>query len=1229
MSGKLLAVLWIFSAMALSPLHAAEAAKGNDLYFANDFYTWQGQRIPLYRSTTQCVVKFQPWVARQEETSIFTSLPLAGEMIKEIPVDHARFSIVKLHREKDKIEPKNKGIRHKIEEAMAHFRTRPEIEFVSPLFVNPKTNTRMFLTGEVVVKLKRGREIEELLGTYAFLGIEVKEKLWGTDDEYVLKFQDLKAADPLQAANAILESGLVEWAEPNFAQEISKSFVPNDPLFPFQWHLDNQDNPQTDVDAPQSWDIEQGKPNIVIAVIDDGVELTHPDLVDNIFVNPGESLNGLDDDGNGFVDDLWGWDFRANDNNPNPSLSDDNHGTAVAGVAAARGNNGIGVTGACPFCRILPIRIGFGFSFSSTAAANAIRYAASFADVLNNSWGGGTPSSAIQSAIQDAVTQGRGGKGSVVLFASGNAASGYKPQFVFGLPAGTHRFRWVYSKDFIESWGEDTAWLGWVEFPGGQVEHFEAGASNWLTGGGAPWTLVNDPTHADEGACFTHALKAGPVTHNQSTWVEIVKTVPAGDLVYFAWVSSEPGFDGLQLLIDLNNDGSFDRFGDFQSEVSEVTTGVAYPAAFPEAIAVGASSDSGCRSYYSQFGSELDFVEPSAGSFRNRSIFTTDRTGGAGYEPFSDYYAFFGGTSSATPLTAGIAGLILALNPDLTQAQVRQILRDTADKIGPDPYVGGRNDRYGFGKVNALRALASVAPPCPPLVGEASVNHVFKTVSFPTACHSPVVIAGPPTYRGGQAGVARLQNIGGASFDLRFQEWDYLDDIHVDETIPYLVLEAGRHTMSDGSVWEVGTFSLDGTGKWVTRNFSAPFASTPALFLTIQTANGGQPVTVRARKLTPSGFEAALFEEEALMDGHLTETVGYLAIYSPKSWGMVDFGSTQIPYLIQQPGVDHRFAAVLSANLKLEEEQSKDGETDHVTETLSVLALGSKLFAQVVSFNGGDTVALRQLAPAYGAAMEWGMVNGVSHAWIQVPLAKTYVNPVVVAKPVSSAGSQAGVIRLQNLTGKSFQLKYQEWNYLDGLHVPEQVFYLVADSGVQSMAGLTVEAHKTDTNALSRAGQWQTANFGAAFSSSPAVFSAVETFNGADAVTTRLRNISSSGFQIAMDEQESKNDGHVSETLGWIAIAHGSGVTSDGRRIITATVDGISHVPTVVPFGTTLTRRHPVVVGEVATTRGQDPVFLRYRNPTASRIELYLQEEQSIDAEMSHVAEKASVFVAE
>jgi subtilisin family serine protease len=148
---------------------------------------------------------------------------------------------------------------------------------------------------------------------------------------------------------------------------------------------------------------------------------------------------------------------------------------------------------------------------------------------------------------------------------------------------------------------------------------------------------------------------------------------------------------------------------------------VSYPAADPNAIAVGAVGDDGVRSWYSDYGSELSVVAPSNGGAAG--IFTTDvSVPSRGYNLGSTaaggtdglYTNDFGGTSSATPLVAGIVALLLSVNPDLTRSQVKTILEATADKVGPKPYdAKGFHREYGYGRVNAAAALAH------PLVGAA------------------------------------------------------------------------------------------------------------------------------------------------------------------------------------------------------------------------------------------------------------------------------------------------------------------------------------------------------------------------------------------------------------------------------------------------------------------------------------------------------------------------------
>jgi protocatechuate 3,4-dioxygenase beta subunit len=524
--------------------------------------------------------------------------------------------------------------------------------------------------------------------------------------------------------------------------------------------------------------------------------------------------------------------------------------------------------------------------------------------------------------------------------------------------------------------------------------------------------------------------------------------------------------------------------------------------------------------------------------------------------------------------------------------------------------------------------------PVSPAATAAQVNQSWTSIDAPSGYLDAVVIAGPPTYHGADPGVVRLRNVSDTGFELRFEEWDYRarqfnDTVHAKEDIPYLVLEPGRHTMSDGSVWEVGTFSLGGTGAWQGELFSAPFGTPPRLFLTVQTNNGGQAVSVRVRNVTAGGFEAALFEEEALMDGHATETIGYLAIESPTGGGLLDLDGVQGPYLLQSLTSDERWTPVLSQRLKVEEEKSKDDEVDHGEETIDVLALGDQLLAQQVTSNGGDTTALRRLEPTADAPLEWGMLRGINQDWQVLPFAKAYTHPVLVAKPVSSNGGDPGVIRIKDLTGDHAQLRYQEWDYLDGIHgAREDLFYLVSEAGSYQLGGLDIEADRLTTNKLGRAGQWEPISLDSLFFTDPAVFASVMSYNGADAVTTRIRNLAPTGFELAMDEQESKSDGHANETLGWIAIEQGSATTAEGRKL-QVFFKQLNDQRTVVPYPAATAHRYPTAITDVDSTYGADPVVLRYVNPTNLQIELRLEEEKSKDAETSHALEDVGVLVGE
>lgn len=592
--------------------------------------------------------------------------------------------------------------------------------FISPVLRADKgsTQTGVAVTRGIVFQLAvNANEKNSLSILQNRFDVTAITPLHSSEGEYQLTLGESipDAATVFQLTRNIAQLDFIEWAEPlMLAPPMRVAFEPDDPLYPAQWHLNNTGQngalADADIDAPEGWEISRGD-NTIIAIIDDSIQTTHPDLP--IWNNPGESgdgkeSNGIDDDGNGYVDDYRGWDFYDHDNNPSPVFSSDNHGTAVAGVAGAQGNNNLGITGSAANTRILPIRWGY----SCTDLADSIRYAGNHADIISNSWSTDGCENTLDSAIGDAVNGNilgarRENKGTPVLFAAGNDASGWRRFLLSGLPEGEHTFEWVFLNDAYDTQGYNAVWLDDIVWPDGEKTDFENTAidtipSGFSSAGNADWTITEDGVHA-RGASGKSA-KSGSISSNQSTSLRITRSGQAGELSYWAWVSSEMNFDFFRFYVDGNL-------------VHQYTPGqyghnnaVAYPASNPDAIAVGASTDGAIsgleeRIYYSEFGPELDVVAPSSND--NQRITTTDRVAGYGYTS-TDYTDSFGGTSAATPLVAGIVADIIGFDPSLTASEIRQVLHETSEKIGPYAYVAGRNDYYGHGRVNLLYALQSL-----------------------------------------------------------------------------------------------------------------------------------------------------------------------------------------------------------------------------------------------------------------------------------------------------------------------------------------------------------------------------------------------------------------------------------------------------------------------------------------------------------------------------------------
>jgi subtilisin family serine protease len=408
--------------------------------------------------------------------------------------------------------------------------------------------------------------------------------------------------DVLEAVKRLRASEGALFAEPNFHYLADRyESIPSDPLFGEQWHHRNSGASggtlDADADTTLAWDITQGDASAVIAVVDNTFDIDHEDLVANLHANAGEIAgNGLDDDGNGYIDDVSGWDFVFADNDPRPVAAGDNHGTAVAGVAVARADNRAGVAGACPNCSYIPLSVfgncgtgGSGCLSNNAAFAEAFDYATfSDAKIITNSWGlgnpSGTASAAVAAAIHDATAAGK-----LVLFAGGNSPS-------------------------------------------------------------ADYCIAGYPSLADVVAVSSSSNLDRKVNgHAQGQCIDVLSPT---------------------------------RWG-------------------------GADSPSPTGTL---------------------AITTTDRTATAGYNTTDPacsgglvelgnqrYTRCFSGTSSATPLVAGVAGLLLSERPTLTRVEAQRVLQDTTDRI--EDSLGSYRTESGysqpnthaFGRINAGEALRLVA----------------------------------------------------------------------------------------------------------------------------------------------------------------------------------------------------------------------------------------------------------------------------------------------------------------------------------------------------------------------------------------------------------------------------------------------------------------------------------------------------------------------------------------
>ncbi len=639
-------------------------------------------------------------------------------------------------------------------------------------------------------------------------GMKIKNQMMFSETDFVLAFEQGidDYAKVFKTTRDLMALPYIKWAEPNMQVKLQRSEVPNpnDLLYREQWGLENWGKdgalciadddgipPNTgyaaDIDANDAWDymaLLAPAAIPVIAIIDDGIQLDHPDLpiinkaISNGNFGGGSNVCFDDPHGCNFGDYyLWGGGIGRTYNRtgpdtlsaeagtvvpPEPQAVNDTHGTLVAGIAAAKRNNSIGVSGSAYNAEILSVRLDFNAAMDCVSLVDALTYADYYADIISNSWRlDGGAQSLCQSSLDAAITS-ITGNGTPVLFASGNSAAGWR-KITLDLTASDSVIQFAFHKDdrFLSDVGEDAVWIDDIKLPESALEDFDGSwplaytlndtanspisvsgnVTDYNACSGGTTNNVADTGHTLLGAGQSVKLST---TEGYCSYLTITRSAPvAGSMSFWVWVSAEPWLlqdsptkligdpfrvyiDGTKTSIDLINaatDG-VDVEHNSLNELYIYDNVIDYPASNSDVIAVGASNDGSDaylssgpapededRAYFSQYSPNLNVLAPGI------NIRTTAVGGG---------YGSLSGTSASTPMVAGVIANMLAISPGISLINIKAFLHDGADKIGPNAGeflydISGFNKYYGYGRVNAYKSVqladpAGIPPPAEALV---------------------------------------------------------------------------------------------------------------------------------------------------------------------------------------------------------------------------------------------------------------------------------------------------------------------------------------------------------------------------------------------------------------------------------------------------------------------------------------------------------------------------------
>jgi len=551
---------------------------------------------------------------------------------------------------------------------------------------------------ELIVKYKPGTHRKTASALKERIGATTIRKFNMIDAEHIRLSDDI----PVNVALDIFRNDPnVEWAGPNYIRRAMAISPPNDPFFTNQWPFQNtgqsvKDTPGTenaDIDALEAWETTTDCSNVIIAIIDSGIDLNHPDIKNNLWTNPGEIAgNGIDDDQNGYIDDLHGWNF-VDDNN---DVSDSNdHGTHVAGVIAAQGNNSIGITGVCWSAKLMILKfLNTSGTGNTSDEISAIEYAvANNAKIINASFG----ESGYLQAEYDAISAANS-SGLLYIAASGNQGfdNDSKSQDDKIYP-GAYNLNNIIAvaasdqDDELPDWSVYGATTVDLAAPGSNIyssypdretvwsSTFDTGADGWnLTGSWArvatsPEYLTDNPfvdyfsntettatspmidLSEKSSAILTFAIRGSSGSNQDKLYLETATSLNGPWTIQSIDITSLTGSythfeDGIS--------GTYLSWADAASVITNINNTETAFIRF-RFISDESNEDEGW---------DIDDV----------TILAVDMN----YpDPASKHYQFLSGTSEATPFVTGAAGLLWSHTPGLSSVQVKNSLINGVDLL--------------------------------------------------------------------------------------------------------------------------------------------------------------------------------------------------------------------------------------------------------------------------------------------------------------------------------------------------------------------------------------------------------------------------------------------------------------------------------------------------------------------------------------------------------------------